>query len=342
MIDENRVEEIVGEICESYSRKRTGGFKARCPVCGDSSKNKRLQRLHVDWYQKYDTWVVTCYNGGCSYHSGDIYSLYAEVTGSTYGESKKYINQETYNTEEIKKRLSRNRKKPAVVIDDTPQYLDLDMNDCLSVKSDTKDRIELRYLVALQQFMLRRGIFNHDCFIAHAGKYKGRIIVPVFISGEMVYFQGRSVSKDVEPKYLNPVVDKSTIMLNSDNFDRSKSIIVTEGIIDAWMVEDNQGTCVLGAYFDDEFIKNTLTMTDESVIICFDNPLIDDSGRKVLIQHMSESKYKNKVKYFLPDRKDFKDLNDLSMIYRGSIYDYVCNNSFSALNIKVKMSLLYK
>ena len=341
MLDESRVEEIVAEICDHYSYRRGGGFKARCPVCGDSKKNARMQRLHINWYQKYDAWMCQCWNGGCEFRSGNIYSLYAEVTGSTYHESKKYIDQDIYNTEEIKKRLSK-RVKPVQVVDDSPQILDLDMKDCLSVDSKTDDRVEKRYLYALQQFVSKRKVSDHPLFIAHSGRYKNRVIVPVYIDGKMVYFQGRSVSKSVDPKYLNPEVDKSTILMNRDNFDRTKSIMVTEGIIDAWMVESNQGTSILGAYFDDDVIKQLLTMTDEDVILCFDNPLTDEAGRKVMTQHIAESKYKNRVKYFLPDRKDFKDLNDLRCKWDGNIYNYILNNSFSSLNIKVKLSLRYK
>jgi hypothetical protein len=150
------------------------------------------------------------------------------------------------------------------------------------------------------------------------------------------------MSDIIDPKYLNPVVDKSSIIMNRDKFDKSKFIILTEGIIDAWMVEENQGTSVLGAYFDDDFIEQVISMTDKGVILCFDNPLIDTSGREVLTQFIDESDYRHKVKYFLPDRKDFKDLNDLRSVYDGNIYDYVTKNSFGGLNVKVKLSLLYK
>lgn len=341
MLDANRVEEIVAEICEHYNRKRNGnGFNARCPVCGDSQKNTRMRRLHIDWYSKYEDWVVTCYNGGCSFRSGNIYSLYSTIKGCTYGESKKYIDQSVYNTSEIKKRLSRKRMS-APVEEKTEQLLDLDMNDCLPFNTVTEDRIKQRYVVALREFMKSR-LIRKPCYVAHTGRYKNRFIIPVFIEGKMVYFQGRAMTKELEPKYLNPVVDKSLIIMNSDNFDRNRSIVVTEGIIDAWMVEHNQGTSVLGAYFDDDFIEKLLDMTDKDVIVCFDNPLIDEAGREVLKKFISESKYKDKVKYFLPDRKDFKDLNDLRILGEPKIYEYIVRNSFSSLNAKVKLSLLYK
>jgi len=114
---------------------------------------------------------------------------------------------------------------------------------------------------------------------------------------------------------------------------------VTEGIIDAWMVENNQGVPVLGAHFDDDMISKLLKLTDMGVILCFDNPLIDDAGKVELRKFMHQSEYSSRVKYFLPMRKDFKDLNDLRSMIEGSIYDYVVDNSFSLLNVTVKLSL---
>jgi hypothetical protein len=338
MLDGNRVEEIVAEICESYVRKRNGnGFNARCPVCGDSQKSKRIRRLHVDWYQRYESWVCTCYNGGCPFRSGNIYSLYSTVTGQSYSDTKKYINQEVYNTDEIKRRLA--NKKIAPPVEDTgDQVLDLDMNDCLSFRDNPDDKVEIRHVVALQQFMLKRHI-RKPCFVAFKGRYKGRFIIPIYINKKMVYFQGRAMLSIIDPKYLNPVVDKSSICMNIDNISRDMSIVVTEGIIDAWMVEDNQGTSVLGAHFDDEKIGRLLTMTDKDVILCFDNPLIDNSGREEILKFIAHSRFKDKVKFFLPKRTDFKDLNDLRSIIKGNMYNYIIDNSFSSLNVKVKLSL---
>lgn len=339
MLNSSRVEEILISICDTVIPKGNGGFRTRCPVCGDSKKTTRKTRLHIDWYPRYEEWVCTCYNGGCPFRSGNLYSLYAEVKGITFSEAKKYIDQSEYDTDEIKRRLTTRPISGSVVPESNKsQTLDLDMNDVLSVDMVTDDRIHQRYINSLKTFIESRQIPN-ECFVAHSGRYKGRFIIPVYLNGEMVYFQGRAISDAIEPKYLNPEVDKTDIIMNSDRFDRSKYIIVTEGIIDAWMVEDNQGTSVLGGYFNDDLISKLLGMTDKGVILCFDNPLVDTSGREEIVRFMNESKYSNKVRYFLPMRKDFKDLNELRLIYNGSICDYIIKNSFSSLNIKVKLHL---
>ena len=339
MLDANRLHEVLLDICDLVTPKRNGGFKARCPVCGDSKKNLRMQRLHIDLYDKHEDWVCTCYNGGCSFRSGNIYSLYSEVKGVSFSEAKNHIDQLIYDTDEIKRRLTSTKGVSASVNTETQNILDIDLkNDCFSADTITDDRIHNRYINALKEFLLNRNIPN-KCFVAYKGRYKGRFIIPIYVDGKMVYFQGRSITKQIEPKYLNPVVDKSNIIMNIDKFDRSKHIVMTEGIIDAWMIENNQGTSVLGAHFDDDVVMKLLKMTDKGVILCFDNPLIDEAGNSELKKFMYQSDYADRVKYFLPIRSDFKDLNDLRSLITGSMYDYVVENSFSLLNVTVKLSL---
>lgn len=340
MLESNRVQEVLSEVCSLVHPKRNGGFKARCPVCGDSKKNLRMARLHVDWYDKHNDWVCTCYNGGCRFHSGNLYSLYAEVKGIPFQEAKQYIDQSVYDTDQIKKRLSMAWDSMKTVVGDIIlQTLDINIErDCLRLSDKVDDRIHQRYLDELFKFLTLRKI-PEECYVAYQGRYKGRFIIPVYVNDKLVYFQGRAMNDHIEPKYLNPVVDKSNIIMNVDKFDRSKCIIMTEGIIDAWMVENHQGTSVLGGYFDDDRISKLLKFTDQKIILCFDNPLVDPTGREVLKSFIKESVHKNRVKYFLPLRKDFKDLNDLRLIHEGSIYDYVVENSFSLLNVTVKLSL---
>jgi hypothetical protein len=338
MLDENRVSEILSELDTDIIRHK-GYFKCRCMVCGDSKKNHKIKRLKVSYYPKYDTWMCYCWNGGCSVKGVDIYSLYAEVRGITFDESKNYIDRLIYDTEEIKRRLTTSKNLNTSIETKPKNNLDIDIeNDCFSINSVTNDRIHNRYINALKGFVNDRNI-PHECFVAYKGRYKGRYIIPIYVDGEMVYFQGRAITKQIEPKYLNPVVDKSGIIMNIDRFDRSKYIVVTEGIIDAWMVEYNQGMSVLGAHFDDGMVSKLLKLTDKGVILCFDNPLVDEAGMIELKKFIYQSDYSNRVKYFLPMRKDFKDLNDLRSLIDGSIYDYVVENSFSVMNVTVKLSL---
>ena len=338
MIDRSRIQEILDDIGSDYF-EINNGFKVKCFICGDSQKSNRIKRLKITPYK--DNWVGYCWNGGCECKGMTIYSMYAQVKGISFSQAKKFINDGVYDIEKIKDRLQTKRTEVQTQQNNT----DIDIPDeCLSITAQPQDRFQERYLTALKDFVTSRQIPNkYKCFVAYSGKYKGRIIVPVFIKNKLMYFQGRSIFDNIDPKYLNPVIDKTGIILNSDSFDRNRNIIVTEGIIDAWMVEGNQGTSCLGAYFSDDLIQKLLRLTDKSVILCFDNPLIDKSGHDEIMKFMKDSVYKNKVKYFIPENNKYKDLNEIKVNTPDiNVYDYVVGNSNALYSTATKLKLLYK
>lgn len=338
MLEEYRVSEILTELGIDYI-ERNGYFKCKCPICGDSKKSNRTKRLKISWYNKYNTWLGYCWNGGCECKGYDIYTIYSTLKGVSYNEAKKYINDESYDTQRIKTRL---KKKKRILKKEEVYNQKFDINfdtECVFVDTVTDSTIEQRYIDHLKNFIKTRYI-PVRCCIAHSGKYKGRIVIPVIIDGKITYYQGRSILDSIQPKYLNPDVDKTSIIVNSDRFDKSKSIIVSEGLLDSYMVENNQGTSFLGAYASDEFIERLFKYTDEDIIIAWDNPFIDKAGKQELIKFIERSKYGKKVKYFLMPYKNCKDLNDLKIKYPNlNIYDFVMSNSYGHYNVLIKLLL---
>jgi hypothetical protein len=343
MIDDARVFEILSEICENVTSKNNKrGFISRCPVCGDSQKTKRIRRLHTDYYDKHDDWAITCYNGGCPFRSGNIYSLYATVKGCTFSTAKKYINEDIYDAEAITKALSASKKVVHKKLE-TQQSLDLDWDDVVFVDETDKDTFKQRYRKKLFEFLLDRCIkkpYAYQVCVAYQGKYQGRVIIPIYQNGEMVYFQGRALFDNIEPKYLNPDVDKELIISNIDKFDRDKWIIVTEGLIDSWMVEDHQGTSLNGGYFHDRLIEKLFLYTNKGVILAPDNPNIDEAGKEELLRYMKEGKYAGKVKYFIMDDLFNKDLNNIRVEKPTlHIYNMVVENAVDLFTAKMRMKL---
>lgn len=74
----------------------------------------------------------------------------------------------------------------------------------------------------------------------------GRVILPVFEAGKLVYFQARSVSG--VPKYLNPTVDRGSVV---PKYGDAGPIVLTEDILSAVRVgQVAQGWCLLGVALD--------------------------------------------------------------------------------------------
>ena len=96
-------------------------------------------------------------------------------------------------------------------------------------------------------WLYKIGMSNDD--IKSAGYYYckrlDRVVLPVCSKGAVVYWQARNLTpKDGRPKYLNPLVDKSTFFAR---YGEGKEIVLTEDILSAWKVGyGQQGWSMLG------------------------------------------------------------------------------------------------
>lgn len=321
------------EKCQQVKVKRDE-WLCRCPLCGDSKTKPFAQRFHINYYPKYDTFMYKCHRCG---ESNNVYMLYCELYSASYDDAKKFLNDTEYNPKQIKKRL-----KQQIVIDkeEVETELDIDlMNDCYRIEDDANTRVGKRLIERLKDFVKERNVHDEPFYIAHSGRYKSRIIIPIINHGILEYFQGRSLYDDVEPKYLNPVVEKEGILLHKDKFKSNESIIVTEGIIDG-MTVGSQGTCCLGAYISDDFIAELMKYTNQHIIICLDN---DDAGREQLFKIANNSSYTSILKFFLMpyEYNHIKDINELHTTHDISdINEFIKMNSFSDFYVKTKLKLL--
>lgn len=331
------VEQFLYTNCNKV--KRNGdGYVLRCPICGDSKKNPNMRRCNVDYYPKYDEFIYKCYNGDCPESSGNIQSLYAHVMGVTWKEANDELIEKKYNSVKIKEKLDRKKNAYVDEVDDKGT-LDLDPNDCVSLTDKPEGRIQQKYQDKLKQFHIERWIpTRRNVVVAHSGKYKNRYIIPVYEGGKLVYFQGRSMTKEQMPKFLNPVVVKEHIILNRELFDPEKYIIISEGLVDAFMIEYDQGTTCLGASISDVFLEHILPLSKKGVIVALDNPAIDKSGYTNYKKIVENCKHAGRLRYFFMPDTVHKDLNEYKVKNKDvNMYDFVVANSVSFFKTSIVM-----
>lgn len=306
-------------------------FHARCILCGDSKKTPHKKRFHLDWN-----------NGEPGYHcfncdrSGSFLQLYAQIKCMNIDEAKKELY--SYDPERIKKSLT---KTNGIIKKETKvTHMDYITEDCINVVDPVKGIIEPQYQKLLSEFIDKRKIPNdikHTIYVAVKGRYKGRAIIPVYKDGHIIYFQGRALV-DIEPKYLNPIVEKESVVYNEENFERNLYIIVTEGLLDAFMI-GKQGTSCLGASLSEEFYKKVEKMTDRGIIIVLDN---DETGKEKLLGLLEET-FANNAKFFIMPHKykEIKDLNQLVTEYGiEDVYDFVVSNSHNKFTTKIRLGIM--
>ena len=309
----------------------------RCMLCGDSKKSKLKKRFNVT----YD-------NGSAFYHcfncgkTGTFAELVAELKGISLGEAIRSI--ETIEFCDIEKRL----QKECIEVNDieevtTIEDLNYILDDCISVDSEVSSYVDKQYKKHLISFIENRKIpKEYNVFVATKGEYKNRYIIPIYHWGDIVYFQGRAMRDDMLPRFKNPEVEKSGIIMNIEHFNKDKFIIVTEGIIDAMALSNHQGTCVLGGSVSDDFLSVLYKSTNKGVIIAVDN---DERGQKERDKLIRDSKYGKLLRYYVTP-SNVKDLNEHKIKNNiDNMYDEVVSKSVDywtlSMNNYNHMSLKY-
>ena len=310
-------------------------FLARCLLCGDSKKNPYKKRFNLDWNNGVPGWH--CWN--CGRH-GNFIEIYSIVKGLSYDDAKKELFHQWKSKEDTKERIK--RKQRAVDNPKRRTEVEEDNFNFIREKSWSIYDEENRYVKALKDFYVSRKIPDkYILYICYEGKYRNRIIIPIFNEHrDIIYFQARRIPKTgLMPKYDNPVAPKELCILNKNHFDRSKNIIVHEGLVDAFMVGD-QGTSCLGKEISEELVFALLKLTDKNVIVALDN---DSEAYKSLSRIMKKNKYAQKLKYFLYPA-EYREHDDINSIVRASeqginVYKMITQNSVSYSTAYTKLSI---
>ena len=82
---------------------------------------------------------------------------------------------------------------------------------------------------------------DYNWYVTDETSYAGRLLIPYFFKGKIIYWQGRSMDETIQPRYKNPSVEKSNIFFNMDELYRytSDPLFVTEGPLDAVSIGKN-------------------------------------------------------------------------------------------------------
>ena len=332
------VADFVYEFCDNVRVSKNGThWNARCPLCGDSKKSLSKRRFNMDWYNGNPGYH--CFN--CGRH-GHFFKIYGLLKGMTPWEAEKSL----YSFDKVRRIVetskSRYKPKPPLIPQKEHSNFDYILRDCIGSFDDTEGYVQKEYKKALSSFMVERKVYDYPIFVAYKGDYKGRIVIPIYEDNQIIYFQARRISDNIEPKYTNPSVEKEGIILNREKFDRSKWIMVTEGILDALKIGD-QATTILGVELSDSIIKTLRGLTDKGVIVCLDN---DAPGKASLIELM-ERKASMSLNFFIMPYK-YKHIEDISRLAVLSlihdfeiedIYKFVTDNSYPYFSAKVKIQM---
>lgn len=324
---------------ERFKKVRADVYNCRCPVCGDSKKNKRIGRFFI--YKKKERYNVWCHNCG---YSKSFYNFMKEKFTFEFEEYKKETIFDTFKSRELPKL---GQRRPEVTLeleeDEAPEELSESFN-VDSILEGATNILDLpdshpakAYLLGrkFSEKEMERLYFSEDFKVIakrlnpEAGdklvENESRIIIP-FINeyGQIEMLQGRSLDPKAKIKYVSiKAHDEIQKIYGLYELDRNKTTYCTEGPFDSLFVDNCMATC-----------DANLTRTDADVLIYDNQP-----RNKDVVKYMEaaiDAKRKLVIWPFCPSEK--MDINDLIKkgVTREQLMTMIRKSTYSGLTAKMK------
>ena len=345
---------------ENIGKESSVDIVARCPICGDSQKNKRSKRLHL--YIKNNETRINCFNSGCKC-----------TNKSTYGFLKSFYPNllENYKRENFIQNLSHlsgnsesgdvfanitnttNKKEPATATETNDDFGSVD--SWFPEEADYK----VEHIPEQQKPVLVHNLFDyfenileHDEAINYLSKrgfdyfnsnfewyfgiqdlqigdklYKltNALIIPLYYSDEMYGFYSRNI---YSKEFFTYIPDQNTgyKIFNFFKIDKEKECYIFEGIFDALSMKEDNVIALMGAKIPEERLKEL-----KNPVFVLDN---DKTG---ILNSIEYAKKGYKV-YIQPDIYREKDMNELMLNHPElDVSKMIKENLYTGISAEIRL-----
>lgn len=319
---------LVSNRLQRFKRTKKNEFNFRCPICGDSIRDKYKAR---GWFflNKQGKYMYHCFN--CTVSMG-VDKFLENIDPVIYNEFlKEKLSEKLNPTEKPKSDVEEFafKMKPPTFIKQTP------LKELKKVSQLPFDHYVKQYVVA------RKIPTEYHAKLFWAPKFKawtnsivpdtydditfdeGRLIIP-FIDkvGKLFGYQGRAIGNKSSIRYITIMIDRNMPKIfGIDNTDTSKTHFILEGPIDSMFIDN--AIAMAGGSIDMNYVN-------ENSVFVFDNePRSVETCKK--IEKMINSGYKVVI---FPEQIKQKDIND--MVLNGvSVQDVLMYNISQGLEAKI-------
>jgi transcription elongation factor Elf1 len=325
---------LVSSRLQKFKQVKNNLYNFRCPYCGDSQKYKNKARGYI--YQSKNDHNYKCHNCGVSRSFTNFLKdmdnvLYDQYVMERY---KNGLTGKNSNTPEPKFDF-----KPPTFnkSDESKKLTELDLPSLAELNKEHFARqyvenrqIPEKYLNELYYCENFKEWTNRQKYTFNSTEYEEpRIIIPLLKGGKLFGFQGRSLDKNSQVKYITIILDeKYPKIYGFDTIDWSKTVYIVEGPFDSMFVENS--IAMVGADLDIIFFVSNY---DVDFVMIYDNEKrnkqIVDRIKKAIDLHFS-------VVIWPSDIKE-KDIND--MVLSGlDVQSVIESNTYSGLEAKLKFT----
>ena len=228
---------------QKYKKVKNGLWTFRCPYCGDSKKNKNKTRGYI--FQAKGDHVFKCHNCGVTrslsnFLKDNVPHVYDEYVMERYKEGT----------------IGKNVPKP-------------DLTKFITKPKFAKRTVDLKRLSSLNNFhvakkyILDRGIPENKLdrlyycpnfkewtntqkhTFSDTSNDEDRIIIPLNdTDGNLIGFQGRSLSPNAKMRYITVMLDEDAPKLYGlDHINKNETIYIVEGPLDSFFLENAVAMC---------------------------------------------------------------------------------------------------
>ena len=310
---------LVSSRLQKFKRVKSDLYNFRCPICGDSTRNKNKARGYI--YAVKNNTNFKCHNCGASMSFNNFLK---EVDPAVH---KQYIMEKfksghtgrNFFTEEPEFKFESPKFKAKIKLPKCSE--DATSEGYLTARKLRPD--DFYYAEHFKKFV------NGIKHTFDDTKYdEPRIIIPLYYKKNLVGIQGRSMD------FANPKsVKYITVMFNDDapkiygldNIRTDAPVYVTEGP------------------FDSTFIRNAIAMCGADADVCrwgISNPvwIYDNEPRnREIVNRISKTIDAGESVVIWPERIDDKDINDMVMSGHD-VQNLIELNTYSGLEAKLKFT----
>jgi transcription elongation factor Elf1 len=307
---------LISSRFQKFKKVKNNLYNFRCPLCGDSQKNKNKARGYL--YQVKNNTNFKCHNCGVNVSFNNFLKqidsvIYKQYTFEKFKEGHTGKN---FTVEE-----------PAFKFEAPKFKAKLDLPKASS-NSDAKKYLESRKLNSDNYYYaekFKEWTNSLQPTFDSVDKDEPRIIIPLFYQNNLVGFQGRALGPS-KVKYITIMLDDDAPKIYGlDEVQKSETIYITEGPFDSTFIRNSIALCGADGDVSKWGISDPVWIYDNeprnSEILSRISRVIGD-GQKVVIW---------------PSTIKEKDIND--MILSGLDVQFVIeSNTYSGLEAKLKFT----
>ena len=307
---------IISPRLGKFKRVKADLYNFRCPICGDSKKNKNKTRGYI--YSVKTNTNFKCHNCGAS---------------MSFSNFLKHVDAPTHKQYSLEKFKEGHTGRNFVVEEPDFKFEAPKFKKKLKLPKAIENPKSCGYLMARKLDPSRFYYAKHFKKFANSLKPtfdsekhdEERIIIPLYYKSNLIGFQGRSI--DPNPvKYITVMLDDNAPKIYGlDNIKTDAPVYVSEGPFDSTFIRNAIAMCGADADVNRWGINNPVWIYD------------NEHRNREIVNRIDRTIDKGDSVVIFPSSIDEKDINDM-VIAGHDVQKIVECNTYSGLEAKLKFN----